>query len=169
MRRPSAPTATAARESGKTLWRLPVPWLGSTKIGRWLRFFTAGTTARSRVLREKSENVRKNLESVVAEALEAIRRSAGLISASAKKPHAGFFEAFGDSQALLLGFDRAGACDKGDLIATDDDVAGGRGDSQDTVFLLGVAAHEFVRLADRDALDDAGKGFEDAEVDGALV
>jgi len=24
----SAPTATAARESGNTLWRLPVPWLG---------------------------------------------------------------------------------------------------------------------------------------------
>jgi len=57
----------------------------------------------------------------------------------------------------------------GDLIATDDDLAGGRGDSQDTVFLLGVAAHEFVRLADRDALDDAGKGFEDAEVDDVLV
>src|SRR2546429_5751787 len=36
-------------------------------------------------------------------------------SASAKKPHAGFFEAFGDRQALLLGFDRAGARDKGDL------------------------------------------------------
>src|SRR5437899_5695543 len=42
MSRPSAPTATAARESGRTLWRLPVPWRGSTKIGRWLRFFTAG-------------------------------------------------------------------------------------------------------------------------------
>jgi len=42
MSRPSAPTATAARESGKTLWRLPVPWLGSTKIGRWLRFFYRG-------------------------------------------------------------------------------------------------------------------------------
>src|SRR6266404_4138123 len=55
---PSAPTATAARDSGRTLCRLPVPWLGSTRIGKWLRLFTAGTTARSSVLREKSEKVR---------------------------------------------------------------------------------------------------------------
>ena len=31
-----AATATAARESGITLLRLPVPWLGSTRMGRWL-------------------------------------------------------------------------------------------------------------------------------------
>jgi len=36
-------------------------------------------------------------------------------------------------------------------------------------FLLGVAAHEFVRLADGIALDEAGEGLKDAEVDGALV
>ena len=36
----------------------PVPWEGSTRIGRWESYFTAGTTARSRVLREKSEKVR---------------------------------------------------------------------------------------------------------------
>ena len=55
---PSAPTAAAARDRGATFSRRPVPWEGSTRIGRWLSFFTAGTTARSRVLREKSENVR---------------------------------------------------------------------------------------------------------------
>src|SRR5579872_1489960 len=57
-RRPSAPTATAASEKGRTLWRLPVPCEGSTMIGKWLRRLTAGTTARSNVLREKSEKVR---------------------------------------------------------------------------------------------------------------
>jgi len=39
---------------GSTLWRSrAVAW--STRMGKWLRFFTAGTTARSSVLREKSE------------------------------------------------------------------------------------------------------------------
>src|SRR5271167_4419971 len=55
---PSAPTATAARDSGNTLLRRPVPCEGSTTMGRWLRFCTAGTTARSSVLRVKSEKVR---------------------------------------------------------------------------------------------------------------
>src|SRR5271157_2148253 len=58
MMRPSAPTATAARDSGVTLLRLPVPWLGSTMIGRWLSRCTAGTTLRSSVLRVWSANVR---------------------------------------------------------------------------------------------------------------
>jgi len=31
---------------------LPVPCDGSTKIGKWLRFFTAGTIAKSSVFRE---------------------------------------------------------------------------------------------------------------------
>src|ERR1700694_1259335 len=144
MRSPSAPTATAARESGRTLWRLPVPWDGSTKIGRWLRFLTAGTTARASVLREKSENglfgaarafeqgkilhvaradlddvgvffdeveafvvdgfgddaeaklfadLHENFQAGFAETLEAVRGSAGLVSAAAKEPRAGFLDA----------------------------------------------------------------------------
>src|SRR5467141_1242152 len=101
-------------------------------------------------------NFRENLEAVFAEALKTIRGSARLISASAEKPHAGFFEAFSDGEALLLGFDGARAGNEGDLIAANDDVAGGRGDSQDSVFLLGIATDEFVRFTDRDALDDAG-------------
>src|SRR5579883_1159753 len=55
---PSAPTATAARDSGVTLLRLPVPWLGSTTIGRWLSRCTAGTMLRSSVLRVWSAKVR---------------------------------------------------------------------------------------------------------------
>jgi hypothetical protein len=51
MSRPSAPAATAARAIGATLSRRPVPWLGSTTIGRWLRFFTTGIAEMSSVLR----------------------------------------------------------------------------------------------------------------------
>src|SRR5438876_532786 len=46
---PAAPAATAAKAIGCTLSRLPVPWLGSTMIGKWLRRCTAGTTLRSSV------------------------------------------------------------------------------------------------------------------------
>ena len=42
MMSPSAPAATAARAIGITLSRRPVPWLGSTTIGRWLRFLITG-------------------------------------------------------------------------------------------------------------------------------
>src|SRR4029077_8117064 len=48
---PSAPTATDARDRGVTLLRFPVPWLGSTTIGKWLSHCTAGTMLRSSVLR----------------------------------------------------------------------------------------------------------------------
>jgi hypothetical protein len=70
---------------------------------------------------------------------------------------------------LLFGFDSAGASNEGDVLATDDDVAGWGRDSQDAVFFLGVPAHELVGLADGDALDNTGEGFQDAEVDGPLV
>ena len=56
--RPSAPAATAARASGVTLSRLPVPWLGSTMMGRCDKCFTAGITLRSSVLRVWSAKVR---------------------------------------------------------------------------------------------------------------
>ena len=55
---PSAPAATAARAMGLTLARRPVPWLGSTMIGRWLSFFTTGMAERSSVLRVEVSKVR---------------------------------------------------------------------------------------------------------------
>src|SRR5262245_42227783 len=58
---PSAPTARAALARGPTFSRRPVPWLGSTKMGRWLRFLTAGMTERSSVLRAWSAKVRTPL------------------------------------------------------------------------------------------------------------
>ena len=40
-----------ANAIGATVARLPVPWLGSERMGRWLSFCAAGITLRSRVLR----------------------------------------------------------------------------------------------------------------------
>ena len=55
------------------------------------------------------------------------------------------------------------------MFAAEEHVAAGSGDAQDAVFCFYVAADEFVRLADGDAFDDAGEGFEGAEVERALV
>ena len=111
----------------------------------------------------------ENFEAVFAESLEAVRGSAGLVGAAAEKFYAGVFDAFGGAQALLFGFYCAGAADEADVGAAEEDVAAGSGDAEDGVFFLGVAADEFVGLADGDAFDDAGEGFEDAEVEGAFV
>ena len=43
--------STAARAIGATLSRLPVPWLGSTMIGRWLSCWMTGIAEMSSVLR----------------------------------------------------------------------------------------------------------------------
>lgn len=48
-------------------------------------------------------------------------------------------------------------------------VATRSGDAQDAVFFLGVTADEFVGLADRDAFHNAGKGFENPEIECAFV
>jgi len=50
--------ATAARESGKTLWRLPVPWLDRRKSGDGCAFSQPAPRRDQAVLREKSEKVR---------------------------------------------------------------------------------------------------------------
>jgi len=63
---------------------------------------------------------------------------------------------------LLLGLHGAGASNQGDVFSAHEDVAPRRRDAQNAVFFLGVAADQFVGLADRDALDDAGKGLKDA-------
>jgi hypothetical protein len=101
--------------------------------------------------------------------LKAVRGSAGLVGAAAEQAAAGFGDALGDGEALKFGFDGAGASNHGDMLAADEDVAKGSGNAKDGVFFLGVAADELVGLADRDALDYSGQGFEDAEIDSAIV
>jgi len=55
------------------------------------------------------------------------------------------------------------------VFAADKDVSGRSRNAADGVFFLGVAADEFVRLADGNAFSDAGHGFEDAEVNGPFI
>jgi hypothetical protein len=112
---------------------------------------------------------RKNLQSCFTETLKTVRRSTGLVRAAPEEAGTGFFDAFGDRQALFLGFDGTGAGDKSHVLAANDDVAGRRGNSKDGVFFLGVAADQFVGFANGDAFDDAGEGFENAEVDCAPI
>lgn len=101
--------------------------------------------------------------------MKAVRGSSRFVGASTEQAAAGLGDLLGDGHALRFGLDGAGPSDQGDVAAADEDIASGSGDTQDGVFLLGIAAHQFVGLADGDALDDAWKGFEDAEVDGAVV
>lgn len=83
--------------------------------------------------------------------------------------NAGGFELLRDGEALLFGFHRAGTGDHGDVRTADFHFTGGSGDGEDGIFFFDVAGNEFVRLGDGDAVDDAGHGFENAEVDGAGV
>ncbi len=53
--------------------------------------------------------------------------------------------------------------------SANDDVARGRGNVQDGVFFLRVAADQLVRLADGDTLHNAGQRFENAQIDLAFV
>ncbi len=48
---PSAPAATAPKARGSTSQYLPVAWLGSMMMGRWVSLRMTGMAARSRVLR----------------------------------------------------------------------------------------------------------------------
>ena len=75
----------------------------------------------------------------------------------------------GDGETLLLGFDGARSGDHGDVGTAYEDVTGRSGDADDGVLFLDVAGDEFVGLGDGNAFDDAGHGFEDAEIDGAVV
>ena len=58
MMSPSAPAATPAIAMASTNSQWPVPWLGSTRIGKCESFFTAGTALRSSVNRVEASNVR---------------------------------------------------------------------------------------------------------------
>src|SRR5207245_529161 len=55
---PSAPAATPAMAIASTSSQWPVPWLGSTKMGRCESFLTTGTAFRSSVYRVEASKVR---------------------------------------------------------------------------------------------------------------
>ena len=114
-------------------------------------------------------NLRENSEAVFAETLKTIRRSARFVSAATKEFNAGFFDAFGGGEALFFGFYRARAANQAHVFAAEKNVAARGGNAQDGVFFFDIAADEFVGLADGNAFDHAGEGFEDAKIERAFV
>src|ERR1700722_6792793 len=114
-------------------------------------------------------NLRENFEAVFAEALKTVRGSTRFVGAAAEKFYAGFLDALGGGEALLFRLHRARAANQTNVFAAEEDVAGRSGNAQDGVFFFDVAADQFVGLADRNAFDHAGKGFEHAEVERAFV
>ena len=111
----------------------------------------------------------EDFEASFAQTLKAVRRSARLVGASTKEADAGGLELRGGGQALLFGFDSAGSSNHGEMRSTDEDVSRGSGNADNGVFLLNVATDQFVGLGDGNAFDDAGHGFENAEIDGTIV
>src|ERR1700737_948511 len=124
-----------------------------------------GDNAEAEVLAD----LRENFEAVFAEALKTVGRSARFVSAAAKKFYACFLDAFSGGEALLFAFYRAGAANQADVFSTEKNVAARGGNAQDGVFFFDIAADQFVGLADGNAFDYAGKGFEHAKVEGALI
>jgi hypothetical protein len=114
-------------------------------------------------------DVGKNLQAGEAESLKGIRRGARLVGTAAKEPDAGRFELLGDGEALVFGFNGAWSGNHSDVSAADEDVAGGSGNFDDGVVFFDVARDKFVGLGNGNAFDDAGHGFENAEVDGAGI
>ena len=104
-----------------------------------------------------------------AESLKGVGRSARFVGAAAEEADASGFELLGDGETLLFGFDSAGASDHGNVLAADENVARRSGDADDGVLFLDITRNEFVGLGNGNALDDAGHGFESAEVDSAGV
>jgi hypothetical protein len=114
-------------------------------------------------------NFFENFEAGEAKSLEAVRRGARFVGAAAEESDTGGLELFGDGEALFFGFHGAGAGDHGEVRSTDEDVSRGSGDADDGGFCFYVEADEFVGLGYGNAFDDAGHGFKDAEIDGAIV
>ena len=118
---------------------------------------------------EAFADLREDFQAGEAEALEGVRRGAWLVGASAEEMNAGGLEALGDGEALVRSFDGTGTGNQGDVRAADEDVAGRSGNANDGVFFLDVAGDKLVGLGDGDALNDAGHGFEDPEIDFAGI
>ncbi len=103
------------------------------------------------------------------EALEGVGRGAWLVGATSEEMDARGMELLGHGYTLLFGFYRAGAGNHGDVLAADEDLTGGRRNFDDGIFFFDIAGDQLVGLGDGDAFDDAGHGFEEAEVDGAGI
>src|SRR5262249_35908366 len=113
--------------------------------------------------------LRKTLEAACPTSLKAVGRSARLTPPATKQPRPRFLHSLRNRQTLFLGFNRARARNKRDILPANQDVARRRWDAKNRVFFLGVPADQLVGLADGDALHDAGERLEDAQVNLPLI
>jgi len=114
-------------------------------------------------------HLRENFQAVFAKALKTVRGSTRLVGAAAEKFYARFLDAFSGGEALLFGFYRARAANQADVFAAEKHIAARCGNAQDGVFFFDIAADQFVGLADGNAFDHAGEGFEYAKIERAFV
>ena len=114
--------------------------------------------------------VAEPFEGFLAVALEAVGRSAGLVGSAAEDGGAGGFHFAGQLMDHGFFFGGAGAGDGEAMGAPDGNGAALRaGDFDDGVFLVELAAGEFVGLHDRQDLFDAIDGFEVLGINPALL
>jgi len=112
-------------------------------------------------------NVGHDEEGFEAESLEGVGRGARLECAAAEELCTGSGDLFCDAEGLFAALDGAGPGDDGEISAADGGVCTGEGD--DGVFVLDVAAGEFVSLGDPDDFGDAAEGLKVSAINFALV
>src|SRR6185369_11773866 len=107
----------------------------------------------------------ENLQAVLTQPLEGVRRSAWLERSASKELDSAGSDNLGDRHRLLEGLNRARPRYYGRLSAADLDFT----DAHNRVVLFKIAADELVRLGDPDGFPDAGEHFEVSRIDSALV
>ena len=114
-------------------------------------------------------NLREDFQARFPHALKAVRGSARLVGAAAEQAYSRAGNLFGDGHGLGFAFNGARTGNHHDGLAADGNFPGGSGNANDGVFLFGIAADQLIGLANGNTFDDAGKGFESADVNGAAI
>ena len=105
-------------------------------------------------------HARQDLEPLLAEALERVGGTTGLVCAAAEELSAGAFDPFRDRAGLVERLDRARTTDHDDPVSADVDSA----DIDDRVVRFCLTRHEFVGVRNADDFLDAGEVLEDLGV-----
>ena len=109
--------------------------------------------------------LRENLQALLGETLESIRRRPRLVGAAAQNVGSSRLDLASDRERLLPGLDGAGSRDDDDARAADGDAAHG----DDGVLGVELAGDELVRMRDPDDLENARQALERARPHRALV
>src|SRR5262249_16947083 len=107
----------------------------------------------------------KNLQPLFTQALKRIRRSARLERAASKQFYSARSDDLRDRHRLVVGFNSARSGDDSRLRSADIYIT----DAHEGVFVLQIAAHQFIRLRDAYRLRDTGKHLKVCWIDRALI